>query len=104
LLIPPTLICFIGSRILLGIKKFHRKNPEARQKAIEKLKEITAHVVKQAAGVANTLYSRGHRESGRQLDRLVALGKRIISQTEEALRGTNPANRSYSLHEKGVAA
>ena len=93
-----------GKRILLGIKKFHRKNPEARQKAIGKLKEITAHVVKQAAGVANTLYSRGHRESGRQLNRLVALGKRIISQTEEVLRGTNPANRLYSLHELDVAA
>jgi len=93
-----------GKRILLGIKKFHRKNPEARQKAIGKLKEITAHVVKQAAGVANTLYSRGHRESGRQLNRLVALGKRIISQTEEVLRGTNPARRLYSLHELDVAA
>jgi len=93
-----------GKRILLGIKKFHRKNPEARQEAIGKLKEMTDRVIRQAAGVANTLYSRGHRESGRQLNRLVSLGKRIIAQTEEVLRGTNPANRVYSLHEKDVAA
>jgi IS5 family transposase len=30
-----------GKRILLGIKKFHRANPEARQEAIGKLKEMT---------------------------------------------------------------
>jgi len=93
-----------GKRILLGIKKFHRGNPEARQEAIGALQEITAHVVNQAADVANTLYSRGHRESGRQLNRLVSLGKRIIAQTEDVLRGKNPTNRLYSLHEKDVAA
>ena len=92
-----------GKLILLGIKKFHRANPEARQEAIGKLKEMTDRVVKQAAGVVNTLYSRGHQASGRQLNRLVSLGKRIIAQTEEVIQGKKPTQRLYSLHEKDVA-
>lgn len=93
-----------GKRILLGIKKFHRRSPEARQEAIGALKKITERVVKQAAGVANTLYSRGHRESGRRLNHLVSLGKRIINQTQDVLSGKVPKKRLYSLHEKDVAA
>jgi IS5 family transposase len=93
-----------GKRVLLGIKKFHRRNPEARKEAIGKLKEITERVVKQAAGVVNALYSRGYQESGRQLNRLVSLGKRILTQTEEALSGKIPAKRLYSLHERDLAA
>lgn len=93
-----------GKRTLLGIKKFHRRNPEARKEAIGALKEITELVVKQAVGVVNTLYSRGHRESGRRLNHLVSLGKRIINQTQEVLSGKIPEKRLYSLHEKDVAA
>jgi IS5 family transposase len=93
-----------GKRILLGIKKFHRRSPEARKEAIGALKELTERVVEQAARVANTLYSRGHRKSGRQLNRLVSLGKRIINQTQEVLSGKMPEKRLYSLHEKDVAA
>jgi IS5 family transposase len=93
-----------GKRILLGIKKFRRGNQKVRQEAIGTLKEMTGHVVKQAAGVAKTLYNPGYRECGRRLNRLVALGKRIIFQTEEVFRGSNPANCLYSLHEKDVAA
>lgn len=92
-----------GRRILLGIKKFHRRDPEARKEAIGALKAITERVVKQAAGVANTLYSRGYRETGRRLNQLVSLGKQIITQTEEVLSGKVPAKRLYSLHEKDVA-
>ena len=92
-----------GKRLLLGIKKFHRTNPEARQEAIRKLKEMTDRVVTQAAGVVSSLYSRGHQASGRRLNRLVSMGKRIIAQTEEVLQGRDPAKRLYSLHEKDVA-
>jgi len=92
-----------GKWLLLGIKKFHRAKPEAREEAIGKLKELTDQVVKQAAGVVNTLYSRGHQASGRQLNRLVSLGKQIIAQTEEVLQGKKPTKRLYSLHEKDVA-
>jgi transposase, IS5 family len=93
-----------GKRILLGIKKFHRKNPEARKEAIGKLKEITERVVRKAADVANTLYSRGHREAGRRLNRLISVGKRVIAQTQNVLDGKKPAKRLYSLHEGDVTA
>ena len=93
-----------GKRILLGIKKFHRKNPEARKEAIGKLKEMTEQVVRKAADVANTLYSRGYREAGRRLNGLISVGKRIIAQTEDVLHGKKPTKRLYSLHEKGVTA
>ena len=92
-----------GKRILLGIKKFHRANPEARQEAIGKLREMTDRVVKQAAGVVNILYSRGHQASGRQLNRLVSIGKQIIAQTEDVFQGKKPTKCRYSLHEKDVA-
>ncbi len=92
-----------GKRLLLGIKKFHRRNPEGRKEAIKELKEMTRHVVEQAAGVANSLYSRGFQEAGRKINRLVSLGKRIVEQTRRVLSGEFPKNRIYSLHEPGVA-
>ena len=93
-----------GKKLLLGIKKFHRRNPEGRKEAIEALKEMTCHVVSQAAGVANSLYSRGLKEAGRELNRLVSLGKRIVDQTKQVLSGQSPKKRVYSLHEPNVAA
>jgi IS5 family transposase len=92
-----------GKKLLLGIKKFHRKNPESRKEAIKELKEMTRHVVEQAAGVANSLYSRGFQEYGRKLNRLVSIGKRIVEQTRQVLSGETPKNRIYSLHEPDVA-
>jgi len=92
-----------GKKLLLGIKKFHRRNPEGRREAIKELKEMTRHVVEQAAGVANSLYSRGFKEAGRELNRLVSLGKRIVNQTKQVLSGESPKNRIYSLHEPDVA-
>ena len=92
-----------GKKLLLGIKKFFRKNPEGRKEAIEELKEMTRHVVEQAAGVANSLYSRGFKEAGQKLNRLVSLGKRVIDQTKQVLSGESPRNRIYSLHEPDVA-
>ena len=92
-----------GKKILLGIKKFFRKNPEGRKEAIKGLKEMTRHVVEQAAGVANSLYSRGFKKAGRELNRLVSLGKRIVDQTKQVLAGESPMHRIYSLHEPDVA-
>ena len=92
-----------GKKLLLGIKKFHRKNPESRKEAIKELKEMTRHVVEQAAGIANSLYSRGFQENGRKLNRLVSIGKRIVEQTRQVLSGETPKNRIYSLHEPDVA-
>ena len=93
-----------GKKLLLGIKKFHRRNPEGRKEAIKALKEMTSHVIEQAAKVANSLYSRGFREAGRVLNRLVSLGQRIVEQTQQVLSGESPEKRLYSLHEPDVAA
>jgi IS5 family transposase len=92
-----------GKKLLLGIKKFFRKNPEGRKEAIKELKEITRHVVEQAAGVVNSLYSRGFREAGRKLNHLVSLGKKVVDQTKQVLSGISPKGRIYSLHEPDVA-
>jgi len=92
-----------GKKKLLHIKKFHRRNPEGRKEAIEELKEMTRHVVDQAVGIANSLYSRGIKEAGRELNRLVSLGKRIVDQTKQVLAGQSPRERLYSLHEPDVA-
>ena len=92
-----------GKKLLLGIKKFHRRDPEGRKEAIKELKEMTRHVVDQAARVANSLYCRGFKETGRELNRLVSIGKRIVDQTKQVLSGQSPKNRLYSLHEPDVA-
>ena len=92
-----------GKKLLLGIKKFFRKNPEGRKEAIKDLKEMTRHVVEQAAGVANSLYSRGYKEAGRAINRLVSLGKKVVDQTKQVLSGQSPKHRIYSLHEPDVA-
>ena len=92
-----------GKKCLLGIKKFFKKNPEGRKDAIKEFKEMTRHVVEQATGVANILYSRGLTEAGRTLNRLVSIGKKIVNQTTQVLSGESPRNRIYSLHEPDVA-
>jgi IS5 family transposase len=92
-----------GKKLLLGIKKFFRKNPEGRKEAIKELKDMTRHVVEQATGVVNSLYSRGFREAGRKLKRLVSLGKKVVDQTKQVLSGISPKGRIYSLHEPDVA-
>ena len=92
----------VGKKHLLRIKKLYRKNPEGRKQAIRELKEMTRHVVGQAGRVANSLYSRGFAKAGRELNRLVSLGRKIVEQTTEVLAGTSPKHRIYSLHEPRV--
>ncbi len=60
-------------------------------------------MVEQAGRVANSLYNRGFTKAGRELNRLVSIGRRIVEQTTEVLAGTSPKHRIYSLHEPGVA-
>jgi len=93
----------VGKKHLLRIKKLYRKKPEGRKEAIKKLKGMTCHVVEQAGRVANRLYSRGFTKAGRELNRLVSIGRKIVEQTTEVLAGTSPKHRIYSLHEPGVA-
>jgi IS5 family transposase len=92
-----------GKRLLLRIKKFHRKDPDGRKEAIKALQEMTNHVVSQGARIVNSLYSRGFKEAGKKLNRLVSLGKRIVDQTKQVLLDESPKNRIYSLHESDVA-
>jgi transposase, IS5 family len=92
-----------GKRLLLRIKKFHRKDPDGRKEAIKALQAMTHHVVSQGARIVNSLYSRGFKEAGKELNRLVSLGKRIVDQTKQVLLGESPKNRIYSLHESDVA-
>ena len=92
----------VGKKHLLRIKKLYRKNPEGRKQAIRELKEMTRHVVGQAGRVANSLCSRGFAKAGRELNRLVSLGRKIVEQTTEVLAGTSPRHRIYSLHEPRV--
>jgi IS5 family transposase len=92
-----------GKKLLLRIKKFHRKDPDGRKEAIKALQEMTHHVVSQGARIVNSLYSRGFKEAGKKLNRLISLGKRIVDQTKQVLLGESPQNRIYSLHESDVA-
>lgn len=92
-----------GKKQLLKIKKFYRKDPDGRKKAIKELKAMTNHVVTQAGRIVNSLYSRGFKEAGKKLNRLVSLGKKIVDQTKQVLFGESPKNRIYSLHEPDVA-
>jgi IS5 family transposase len=94
----------VSKKALLRIKKFYRRDLQGRKEAIKKLKEMTRHVVDQAAGIVNSLYSRGFKKAGRELNRLVSLGKRVVNQTAQVLSGETPKKRIYSLHERDVAA
>jgi len=65
---------------------------------------MTQRVVRQADRIANTLYARGHQDLGKKLNRVVSLGEKMVSQTDQILAGHKPASRIYSLHEKKIAA
>jgi IS5 family transposase len=94
----------ISKKVLLQIKKFHRRIPEARQESIRTLQKMTDRVARQASQIVNTLYARGHKEMGCKLNQLVSLGNKIVKQTKKILAGEKPGKRLYSLHEPGVAA
>jgi len=96
--------CRVGKKILLKIKKVQRNDPAARNASLQELRRMTQRVVRQAGRVANTLYARGYQELGRKLNRVVSLGKTVVSQTQQVLAGEKPKSRIYSLHESQVAA
>lgn len=93
-----------SKKILLQIKKFKRNDSAAREVALHELRRMTQRVVRQADRMANTLYARGQQALGRKLNRVVSLGKKVISQTDHVLSGRKPESRIYSLHERKVAA
>jgi IS5 family transposase len=93
----------VGKKVLLYTKKLYRNKPEQRKQAIKELISMTNRVANQASRIANSLYARGHHAMGRKLNRLVSVGRRIVTQTRQVLNGQKPENRLYSLHEHKVA-
>jgi IS5 family transposase len=93
----------VSKKILLNVKKLYRKHPEKRTQGIKDLLSMTHQVVRQGARITNSLYARGHKEMGRQLNRLISVGRRIVDQTRKVMKGEKPEKRLYSLHEHSVA-
>jgi IS5 family transposase len=98
--------CFTrtSKKVLLQIKKLQRNDSAARKASLHELRRMTQRVVHQADRIANTLYARGHQVLGRKLNQVVALGKKVVSQTRQVLAGEKPESRIYSLHERKIAA
>ena len=92
----------VSKRMYFRIKKIYRRDPQKRAEAVQGLTRIVTRVVRQAQRIANCLYSRGRKDLGRPLNRLVSLGKQVVRQTEEVLAGQKPSRRLYSLHERQV--
>lgn len=65
---------------------------------------MTNRIVRQAARIANSLYARRHNSAGRKLNRLVSVGRQVVNQSRQVVRGQKPSKRLYSLHEHKVAA
>jgi len=94
-----------GSRkVLLNIKKFYRNQPDKQKQAIKELLSMTNRVVRQAALISNSLYARGQKDAGRKLNQLVSVGRRVVKQTCQVLKGQKPDRRLYAIHEPKVAA
>lgn len=98
--------CFtrVSKKVLLNIKKLYRNQPDKRQQAIKELMSMTNRVVRQASRISNSLYARGHKDAGRKLNQLVSVGRRVVNQTRQVLKGEKPAKRLYAIHEHKVAA
>ena len=94
----------VSKRVVLGIKKFYRRDPEKRVKATQRLRSIVTRVIHQANRVVHTLYVRKRKDLARPLHQLASLGLKIVEQTGDVLQGRKPKRRLYSLHEPEVAA
>ncbi len=94
----------VSKQVVLGIKKFYRRDPAKRAKATQKLRTIVTRVIHQANRVVHTLYVRKRKDLARPLNQLTSLGLKIVEQTGEVLQGQKPSRRLYSLHEPEVAA
>ena len=93
----------VSKKLLLNVKKFNRQQPEKRAQGIKDLLSMTNQVVRQGSRIANSLYARGHKAMGRQLNLLLSVGQKIVAQTRTVMKGEKPEKRLYSLHEHSVA-
>jgi len=94
----------VSKKMVLGVKKFYRRDPEKRRKATQALRKIVTQVIHQANRVVHTLYVRKRKDLARPLHQLTSLGAKIVEQTGEVLQGHKPKRRRYSLQESEVAA
>jgi IS5 family transposase len=94
----------VSKKVLLNIKKLYRNQPDKRQQAIKELLSMTNRVVRQASRITNSLYARGHKDTGRKLNQLVSVGRRVVNQSRQVLKGEKPHRRLYAIHEHKVAA
>lgn len=96
--------CRVSKKVLLNIKKLYRHQPDKRRQGIKELLSMANRVVRQASRISNSLYARGHKDAGRKLNQLVSVGRRVVNQTRQVLKGEKPARRLYAIHEPKVAA
>jgi len=80
----------VSKRMLLGIKKFHRRDPEKRVQATQMLRKVVTRVIHQANRVVHTLYARNRKDLARPLHRLASLGVRSLSKPEKFFGGKGP--------------
>jgi IS5 family transposase len=93
----------VSKKVLLNIKKLYRNQPDKRQQGIKELLSMANRVVRQASRIGNSLYARGHKNQGRQINQLVSVGRQVVNQTRQVLQGEKPDKRLLSLHEHKVA-
>ena len=93
----------VSKKVLMQAKKLYRNQPDKQKQAIKELLSMTNRVVRQASRIGNSLYARGHKSQGRQINQLVSVGRHIVNQTRQVLKGEKPDKRLYSLHEHRVA-
>jgi IS5 family transposase len=93
----------VSKKILLNVKKLYRNKPEKRIQSIKDLLSMTHQVVRQGSRISNSLYARGYKVMGRQLNRLLSVGRKIVEQTRKVMKDEKPKKRLYSLHEHSVA-
>jgi IS5 family transposase len=93
----------VGKKVYLTVKKFYRKREEQGKEGMKKLQAMVRSTVHQAGKMVNTLYARGEKVLGKSLNRVVSLGKRVVTQTEKVLKGERVERRIYSLHEPHIA-
>lgn len=93
----------VSKKVLIEAKKLYRNQPEKQKQAIKALLSMTNRVVLQAARIGNSLYARGHKDQGRQINQLVSVGRQIVNQSRQVLKGEKPDKRLYSIHEHQVA-
>jgi IS5 family transposase len=94
----------VSQKMLLNIKKLYRNQPDRQKQAIKELLSMTNRVVRQASRISNSLYARGHKDAGRKLNQLVSVGRRVVNQSRQVLKGEKPDRRLYAIHEHKVAA